>query len=528
MKHLLSLVNSNKTIKWLLVVVALKQLLWIAFIPMWQFPDEQAHFGQVQNFAEGNPYGPTDGINTSLEIIASEQLLGTKRDEMGNNKYTYHPEYNLSYAQTKSGIYEPEISKFPFSFRHTLVASEATVYPQLYYSLGSFFYKLVYGQDLFWRIFMVRLVNIALFLSLVYVAYKIGDLLFPEQLLTQVTFTIMVAFQPMLSFVAGGINSDNLFNLLFTLAIYSNLRILKSGWKIREIILCLVLISLSIWTKPQGKLAVLLYIFPLGLTLVKQKKSLLPILGALLVLVWFFRDNVSRLLASQQFLPDIPAWSRIKNMTFTSYLNYHVYFAKLAYRETIPWYWGVFRWLSLTYPRVVHRVINWLLVFAVGGCFLFAIKNLRQLKNAAVINFSFLLYASFMYVAALVTFDYLFFTSHGYSLGLQGRYFLPTVAAHMGIILIGLRALIFKTQFVPYGLKLLGGLIVLFHTYAFLFVSNSYFSPSNLKTVFIYASQYKPLIFKSPFLEIYLLVTGFSLIKFLSTFFKLRNYAETN
>ena len=38
-----------KPIVCLLVVIFLKQILWLGIVPLWQFPDEQAHFAQVQN-----------------------------------------------------------------------------------------------------------------------------------------------------------------------------------------------------------------------------------------------------------------------------------------------------------------------------------------------------------------------------------------------------------------------------------------------------------------------------------------------
>jgi len=86
-----------------------KQLLWISYIPIWHFPDEQAHFGEVQNYAEGNPINPASSNNTAREIDESEILLSTKRDSLGNNLYIYHPEFNIPYSDSKMGIYENQI-----------------------------------------------------------------------------------------------------------------------------------------------------------------------------------------------------------------------------------------------------------------------------------------------------------------------------------------------------------------------------------------------------------------------------------
>src|SRR3990167_1557029 len=82
-----------KTI-WILffLILIVKQLAWIAFIPLWQFPDEQAHFAQVQNLVEASSKTGEERATTSREIYESEVILGTDRNDLGNNNYTYHPE----------------------------------------------------------------------------------------------------------------------------------------------------------------------------------------------------------------------------------------------------------------------------------------------------------------------------------------------------------------------------------------------------------------------------------------------------
>ena len=210
-KILTKFLNKKSIFFWLLVTVIIKQFLWIVFIPMWQFPDEQAHFGQVQNTAEGHAINPAHSNNTTREIDESEILLDTKRDDFGNNKFTYHPEYNIAYSSIKVGIHEPAIADFPDSYRNQFVSNEATAYPPLYYRLTAMFYKLAYTQNLLTRLFVSRLINLGLFLALIFKAFKTGKIIFPEDKLLRYMLIIFVAFHPMLSFLSGGINSDNLF-----------------------------------------------------------------------------------------------------------------------------------------------------------------------------------------------------------------------------------------------------------------------------------------------------------------------------
>src|SRR3989338_9991993 len=143
--HMLSL------LKLLLVAAFLNALSWIILIPIWQYPDEQAHFAQVQDFAELGQV-PISGNNTSHEIDLSENILGTQRDGFGINKFTYHPEYRLDYSTGPYGPYEKEITSLPKSARSQLVKNEATLNPPLYYNLSALVYKITSWGDLFTRV----------------------------------------------------------------------------------------------------------------------------------------------------------------------------------------------------------------------------------------------------------------------------------------------------------------------------------------------------------------------------------------
>jgi len=55
---------------------------------------------------------PQDG-NLNKEIYLSLDLLGVDRDSFGNNKFTYHSEYNIEYSGNLTGIYEKQIINLP-------------------------------------------------------------------------------------------------------------------------------------------------------------------------------------------------------------------------------------------------------------------------------------------------------------------------------------------------------------------------------------------------------------------------------
>src|SRR3972149_8479508 len=219
-------------IKLIFLTLVLKGLSWALLVPLWHFPDEQAHFGHVAYIAEGGDltkHGKAKDI--SEEIYTSLEILGTKRDEHGNNKFTYHPEYRLEYSDNLNGPREEEIKSLPLSSRGNFVITESAYYPHFYYQVSSLIYKFFYQADLFVRVFAVRIFWLPIHLLMVWLVYKSAKIIWPKSGLNQLGVTLLVAFQPMLSFVSAGVTSDNSHNLLFTAVIYFCLTILqKPRW----------------------------------------------------------------------------------------------------------------------------------------------------------------------------------------------------------------------------------------------------------------------------------------------------------
>ena len=499
---------------WLMVAVTFKQLLWTGSLIPWQFPDEQAHFAQVQNIAESVRGFP--GMSTSREIYEAEKYLGTLRDERGNNEFTHRPWYNIVYSESELGLYEDQIRQFPQNFRTNLVNTEATGYPHLYYQYVAVFYRLFYQSDFFTRLFAARLGNIPIFLGLVLIAYGVGKILFPKRYFMALTLAILVGFHPMLSFVAAGINSDNLFNLLFTAGIYISLVCLRKGWSWKLVVLMSIVLVLSIYTKPQGRLLPFVYVFPVVYSLLRGQTIKKSLVGGITLLIFGLGTTMIAVYGRRQFIPDIsPAVSvwQVFNSNFIEFMRWTLIH---TYREVVPWYWGVFRWLSLTYPRVVHRLINWFTLISVFGVAILLIKAFRGKKLPVKrVDIFFMIYVSGIYFLALTVFDYLFKLGHGYQLGIQGRYFFPTIVPHMGLLLIGWSSLIPGKILKQHFIKFLATGMIILHFYAQYFVTASYFDTQNLRRFFTQASQYKPAIFKSPWLEVYVLITTLTIVIFL-------------
>lgn len=499
--------KNNKLLKLLIICVVLKQLVWVAFVPLWHFPDEQAHFGQVAHTFDSNLRKPNS--NLTKEILTSERILQTERDWGGNNKYTYHPEYNISYTTDNyQGRHEEEIKNFPIAFRKIMTILESTFYPPLYYLPLAVIYKIFFTSDLLTRLFLCRVFNIIISLLIVLITYKLYRLVFGNKLVT-VTTTIFLVFQPMFSFVQAGINSDNLYNLIFLAGIYIALYLAKKGIKIREVLIMIGLYICAIYTKPQGYLLIPIFLFPLVYRLIINK-SLRLIASSLLLLGIVALPFFLRLSKGRQFISDVyPETLLLPNLTFLQHLKWTI---NHTFREVLPWYWGVFRWLSLTLPRIVNRLINRSLAVLLIGLIIYIIRIIKK-KNFSfrTISLTFFLYVLTIYFAGITVWDYLFTITHGYSFGIQGRYFFPVIGAITGLLTFGIIGYSAKEKIQRILLLIVSFFMVILHEAALFRVLTSYFSTESLAKFFIQASQYKPWFFKSPFLQFIIVIHFISL-----------------
>lgn len=479
-------------IKLILIFIVVKSFSWALFVPMWQTPDEQAHFGHVAYLAEGGQ--PPMGRNKDLteEIALSEQLLGTYRNKYGNNKFTFHPEYRLEYTDNLIGKYEAEITSIPLSARNNFTDAESAYYPHFFYRVSGFIYKLFYFQDLFIRVFAVRIFWLLAHLLMIWLAYLIGRIVFPEKRFLAIVVAVLTGFQPMLTFVASGVTNDNLHNLLFTALIYFCLKLnQKIHWF--DLVGLVLTMYFGFINKPQFWISLGIVIPVLFLRLFKDKQSklimILGIVGAGLLLLitkgqlpyFEVRENMVR--------PDYTLWQHV------------IYTAQHTFREVLPWYWGVFRWLSLVLPRWVNQVMMRLLVVAGIG---WLIKLARRKFEPGL---WIIIWSATVYFLALFFWDWLHIRNAGFPFGIQGRYYFPVIVPCMTLIVIGLQSIS------KYLNLLVSYWFIALNWIGFYVVVSSYYDTSNIKTFIIQASQYKPFFAKGWWLIIALgLYFIFSLI----------------
>jgi len=523
-----------KLITLLLVAYFLKQLVWLSIIPMWHFPDEEQHFGQVAFLAEKNRLPRGSDLDINKEIDVSSEILGTKRSKLGINKFTYHPEYRIPYSKNDIGLYEDKIINLNTDEnRQTMVKAEAARYGPVYYYLATFFYKVFYQHNLLVRVFSSRFISVLLSTFTVYFVYLIAKLIFKKQVF-RLTLTFLVAFQPMFSFISSGINSDNIFNLIFTLILYFCLKIFFNrpsevqssniNRLFKWFFLVLVLMA-GYYTKKQIYIACPIILLAMVMsfmvkTIKINKKNIF--IASLVILI------ISLLFIFKIRIPEFNSHQAPQaSETFWQYIYWHL---KHTIAETIPWYWGVFNWLGVTLPRWVNRVQSRILVISAVGFIMFFIKQIKRKKFNSLNNFKifFLLVAAAIYYVSIISWDYLFRTTHSFSFGIQGRYFFPTIVSHMLFILLGILALI-PAKFKYFKIIIAKILVLWWLVFSFIGLKtalNSYYQLWPFKVFLNQVSQYKPILFKSPGIGIIIIFYIFSLLIFTFKFLKL-NEAKT-
>ncbi|MBI5357143.1 DUF2142 domain-containing protein [Candidatus Collierbacteria bacterium] len=478
---------------------------WAAMIPLWQTPDEQAHFAQAQDFAALRNR-PQSGYSTSADIVLSEKYLGVFRDERGNNKFTYHPEYNIEYANSVYGLYEKEMIAMPAESRSILSINEATGYPPLYYLYISAINKQFWSLDLVSRVFLSRAATVLLSVGLGVVVFNIGKILF-KQIFYAYVLAAMAVFQPMRMFTGSGVTSDSLMNFIYPLSMLFLLKAdLRPTWK--NLIALILALAALLLTKTQGVFLIIISLFLWLKVITGRKNKLVPKLISAVVLLAIaavifigiinrtaLRNIIPQPLLANMFIPEVEDTIGLNSQPFL--IDYIKISAVDFYRQVLPWYWGVYRWLSLTLPLWVYRVIK-----IITGLFLIGlITGFKKIKIVANLKpFAWLIGSSLIYTLGIYAWNLLFWRSKGFSFGIQGRYFFPNLTEHMAILLVGLLVLSPVRFRRAIGLSLVV-LMTVFNWFSLWFVSESYFgSITNFQTFFLRASQYKPWFFKTPFL----------------------------
>lgn len=507
--------ENRSLVVWLLISSFLIGLSWAALIPMWHTPDEQAHFAQAQNVMIGRK-NQFLTFTTSRDIAQSEKYLRTFRIN-GNNEFIYHPEFNIHYGDSTIGGYEKEIMDFPIKFREDFVLTEASGYPPLYYWYIAGVNKLFWKSDLIMRVFISRIATVFLATAGSLVIFFLGCEFFKNQFYA-ITVAALATFHPMWRFVGSGVTSDVLWNIVYPLILLSILIVIRKP-EGRNLVWLVLTTLVAIFVKPQAWLLVCFSIIMLlwfeRIRVIKHSllTGRLMRVGMILCIAFIVFQVFSSFVPGMTnfislFIP-VPVRLQYRGFGIPEILDIHVHdlspfqyisaMKQELYKQTFPWFWGVYRWLSLTLPLFFYRIIKIVVLGSLLGWIL-GFKRRSSITRTPM-SLTIVVFSMLWYAFGLLVWNFFYWRSHGYSFGIQGRYFFPNLPEQMIILFTGLLLL------VPMGWRKLVAFctslaMILFHWYSLWFVSSSYYDSSNIQIFFLQASQYKPWFFKMPFLPI--------------------------
>ena len=475
---------SKEILKYALAIVGVI-LGWVMVVPAFEFTDEQAHLGTVSYLVDTASMPSYDKQNLTREMAESQKFLGIFRDGYGNNRYTYHPDYHVEYSPSLIGLYEIDILFLNNGAdRSTYVGSEAAKYPPLYYGFTSLYMRLVNRHDLITRLYVSRLGGLDIAIIMAIVVWKIGFLIFQKKIYAH-TLTLMVMLQPMMSFVTAGVNSDNLHNLWFTLIIYFSLRLIQDGLKIKEIVLIGFTLALDIYTKPQGFIALPIIALAVLIAVVRYKQWKM--------LAWTLVAGAVALFLTRNQLMTYMGLMNVSNVHGATFIEYLRFSANKLVAQNVVWYWGVFKWLGVVLPPIYWRVANRAVLLGALGIGVYFWKILKKRKTFVdpyVVSFTLL--ASILYALTIFWYDWQHTKINGYSLGIQARYFFPTIVAHMTIFMTGIISLGWNASSSKW---LRRGLVILFiwlQLGGIWRIIAIYYPGLSISEIITQVSQYKP------------------------------------
>jgi hypothetical protein len=207
---------SKTKLRWLVIVLcavaAIRVFVFAAAFPFFNNVDEQAHVDLVVKYSHGQ-------VPRGIETFASEAALYV---------VVYStPEYLLLPNQLV-GEYRAPAWTFPPEELRNMINSEVPAWeviinyesgePPLYYALAGGWMNLgrAFGLRGLTLLYWIRFLNIPFAIVLVWLGYKAGRILFPEQQFAGVTVATLLAVWPQTSFYS--IQSDSLSPITFGIA----------------------------------------------------------------------------------------------------------------------------------------------------------------------------------------------------------------------------------------------------------------------------------------------------------------------
>jgi len=242
-------------------------------VPLWQAPDEQAHFEYAALIAEQRHLPDEKAVSPKLrrEIVAA----------MPEQNWNRFMGWKVEGGDVLPGS-TPDIPG-PAELRH----------PPLYYVLGATLLWPLNHQEISVQLYILRFYSVLLGTLTLAVVYAAARELFPKRRRLQMAVPLLLLFIPAHTFLSSTVNNDRLAELILSAQFLLWIRIFRRGLNWRRALGIAALLGLGLWTKgttavgfPLAGLALLIWIWPRASSLFSQYpwgRVAIPVAGAALL-----------------------------------------------------------------------------------------------------------------------------------------------------------------------------------------------------------------------------------------------------
>jgi len=428
---------------------------WALMTPAFNTPDEPDHFAYVQQLAETGKQlrqapGPTPTFSTdltlSLDAVRTYSQVG-----LADARPPWQRSDETHWERVRAAEPHPTDNGGGY-------AVAASSHAPLYYGLLAPAYLAAGRASTFSQLTAARLVSALLGAIAAVCAWGIVRELLPRRRLAALAAGLLLAFQPMLMFIAGGVNNDNGVNAAAAVTLYLLVRGLRRGPSWRSMIaLGAAVVALPIMKGTGLELYPVVAVGLLGMLWRRHDRASLPAWGALagtfvaLRAAWAalgsaFHPAAAGGGASVVATPGSSVELALHHpFRYLSYL-WQYFLPRLPFMDDLfvqrwPAFnvyvtegWASFGWVTVAFPRWVYAAIV-LVMLAVALLAAAAVVRERTIARALGWELAVLVLAPICVIAAVEA-AYLSLTARSV-LPEQGRYLFPAATALAAIAVGG-------------------------------------------------------------------------------------------
>jgi hypothetical protein len=479
LRQIFSFFKKNKLLLLLLTVFFIKQIVFVAILPIFQGPDEPLHYSRIQHLAESEKNIPEKNeienkkIKDARDISTfnfSEELINTA-EFVETDQITFHSSKTGTFSNTSDGPHEKTIKNS--EWKRYVENSDISLKKETitYYFSSSLIEKSLSQKNIFIRFYAIRIFSAILGLLSVFFIFLAARKIFDEKI--SFILSALVVFQPMFSQTAGIINYDILLVLVFSAFTYGFVFALKDGINWKNSLILLLSTVLGIATKAPGIVLVLM-LFSLAVYFAKKHFQLRTgifiagiIVTALLAVVALLMILPNSYISSLFLISQKCRFDSV----FQSIMEY-VLESKSRWSWSELSFWGNFGWLDTRISSWIVSMANYIELLSVAGVaayFVFPKKVPDFLPKRKFVIFFIGIFLALEFVIRFA--DWTYFNRSGVvQLGTPGRYFLPVIGAQFSLIVIGLGMLVRKYFIWKNILKVLALGMILLWVYSVLIV----------------------------------------------------------